>query len=173
MLVYFFGTAIGDAKFLKIGKAARPAQRLIELQVGCPAPLTVIATVNCADVRHATAVEKLAHSIFDTYWVRGEWFKLPEQWQELVNLVKEHADFHFRASDPDSPRGCLHPFLTLQAWGKANGLMPMHNASTLRRLAKAGVIVPKPVKRGSAYYVHPKATLTARQLFSTSVLPAC
>jgi hypothetical protein len=164
MFVYFIKTSIGNESFVKIGKANRVAERLIDLQMGCPALLEVLATIRCDSSLRALEIERLAHSVFADHHVRGEWFRLPERWQDLVDLARDHADFHIRAADPGSPGGAIPPFVTLEAWAKANGLRK--HRQVLRRLAKLGAIVPKPVKRHRGdWYAHPKARLQSPELF--------
>lgn len=61
-------------EFVKIGIASNPQARLIELQVGCPLPLTLQKITRFDDAGHA---EDVLHERFNQFRVRGEWFKLP------------------------------------------------------------------------------------------------
>jgi hypothetical protein len=60
---------------MKIGKANNPEERLKELQVGCPFPLSIIAKIPCRSERESMRMERLMHKYFAKYHKQGEWFK--------------------------------------------------------------------------------------------------
>jgi len=61
---------IGCRSWVKIGKAKKPAQRLRELQTGCPLPIDVLAVEP-----GGRRVEAMRHREFGALRLHGEWFK--------------------------------------------------------------------------------------------------
>lgn len=72
--------------FVKVGIADKPASRLIELQVGCPYELRLLASFA---VRQSAAAERRLHELWKQYEVRGEWFRPPAG--ELAWAVNAHT----------------------------------------------------------------------------------
>lgn len=91
--VYF----IGGAGLVKIGFTQNLRTRLIALRADSPVELVEIRTIECA---HFTArpVEELLHGIFAAHRRRGEWFDLPEGWQETVDRLLELVDVSGRCN---------------------------------------------------------------------------
>lgn len=95
MYVYFI-KAFGQHPMIKIGKSKNPKSRLSELQVGSPVKLTLMGTVRCQSDYHALQVEKLAHHLFRKQNRRGEWFRMAEGAEDMINrlvtrVAAEHA----------------------------------------------------------------------------------
>ncbi len=76
--------AIGTG-YVKIGKAsgADIEPRLIQLQVGCPFELRVIARVDCPDYMEG---ELHRHLYRDA--IRGEWFKLGDRTRRVLTIMQ-------------------------------------------------------------------------------------
>lgn len=73
--VYF----ISDSNYIKIGKANRVSDRLIDLQGGNPNVLNVVTSIECASSAKAYKLEKTLHTKFYSRNIRGEWFDISEQ----------------------------------------------------------------------------------------------
>lgn len=86
MNVYFLKTK-NRAQLIKIGKAKDVAQRVAELQTGCPAGLELMATIRLHSDNHARHVEASLHRTFKRYRVRGEWYRLGKPLQEFIAAV--------------------------------------------------------------------------------------
>jgi hypothetical protein len=71
--VYFILDEVSNA--VKIGKANDVHNRLGELQVGNPNPLKIIHYINCVNERDSLIQEKIFHTKFDSFHMRGEWFR--------------------------------------------------------------------------------------------------
>ena len=65
---------IGCHDFTKVGIADNPERRLMELQVGCPYQLKILATLATPN---AVRDEAMLHAMWKRYEVLGEWFLLP------------------------------------------------------------------------------------------------
>lgn len=78
--IYFVA---GPGWAVKIGWAKVVAERISELQIGCPDELVVLGVL-----RGDRSQEALAHRRFARYHLRGEWFSPGE---ELMRFVAEHA----------------------------------------------------------------------------------
>ena len=79
MAIYF----IQCGQFIKIGKANYPERRLLELQIGCPYDLTLLATLP-GDERE----ELYFHRLFVDRRHKGEWFALTGD--EIANAIGEY-----------------------------------------------------------------------------------
>lgn len=66
---------MGPGKFIKIGWADAPQERLQELQIGSPYELCLLAARKCRSRQHAQHSERRLHSRLKREHVRGEWFK--------------------------------------------------------------------------------------------------
>lgn len=111
---------IGARRYIKIGIAGNVKARLAGIQTGCPYPLHIYQSWATPRARE---LERLAHSVLQTYRVNGEWFDIPHRAATLIvgMLV---ASRPARNSFPDTPlektvvfcRGCSHcavlPFIT-------------------------------------------------------------
>lgn len=62
--------------FYKIGKSKNPYRRLQFLQTGSPLQLEIIERIFSFDCHR---LESLLHEYYEAYWVRGEWFELPDE----------------------------------------------------------------------------------------------
>jgi hypothetical protein len=71
-IVYLYLIACHD--FVKVGVALDPKARLIQLQVGCPYELKLLAQWPSD---HAAADEARLHELWKRFEVRGEWFLVP------------------------------------------------------------------------------------------------
>lgn len=91
-MIYFI-ECCGPEHFLKIGVTGqewdtRPSailaeERRLQLQMGCPYPLRILATM-----RGDQSAEKNLHERFAPFRVRGEWFKLEEP---LLRFILSYA----------------------------------------------------------------------------------
>lgn len=63
--IYF----ISDGRAIKIGRSARPGQRLRELETGNPFPINIIACIE-----GSAPQERSIHIQLAKYRIRGEWF---------------------------------------------------------------------------------------------------
>ena len=89
MAVYF--VQCSETKFIKIGYAQSPIQRLQELQVGSPHKLKLIA-----EMRGDIAAEHKIHDRFSHYRYRGEWFYPALEILYFAHKNKELGfDLHF------------------------------------------------------------------------------
>jgi hypothetical protein len=81
--------AILDSKnnCLKIGKANDVTLRMVDIQIGNPTELKLIATIPCFSENHAFAVESELHRKYSNLYVRGEWFKYDD------SILKEFVSF--------------------------------------------------------------------------------
>jgi predicted GIY-YIG superfamily endonuclease len=70
--VYFIQAGRGP---VKVGYTSNVKQRLENMQVGSPDPLSVVFTAGPMSKMMAQAVEKDLHSFFRCQHLRGEWFK--------------------------------------------------------------------------------------------------
>lgn len=79
----------GTNSWYKIGMSKQPYKRLSQLQVGTPLQLTLIERVFTLD---APKLEKTLHEYYQAYWMRGEWFDLPQQEISLFTKVASELD---------------------------------------------------------------------------------
>ena len=86
MYVYFIKT-LANPPMLKIGKASNPEERLSQLQTGCPYELKIVGRIKCKSESHALEIEKSAHQVCRTWFVRGEWFRFNKAWPFLEKMV--------------------------------------------------------------------------------------
>lgn len=68
--------------FAKIGIAADPDKRLIELQVGNPFDLVLALKLRSDNARRD---ERILHKLLRPHHHRGEWFKVTEAFDALLN----------------------------------------------------------------------------------------
>jgi len=74
--------------FVKIGSAADPAHRLIDLQVGSPSKLVLLATID-----GGVTEEKELHKKFAEYRDHGEWFRPgPKLMAYLLDLAQSQPE---------------------------------------------------------------------------------
>lgn len=90
-----------DRQFIKFGFASRPKARLIELQVGSPLKLELLATIDALDQSNAARLESLIHTAAIRYHVRGEWFKSCPKTLAIVAAMK---------GDLESFEKCIYPW---------------------------------------------------------------
>lgn len=69
--------------FYKIGMSKDPYKRLQSLQTGTPFELVIINRIYTFD---CLALEKALHEYYQAYWMRGEWFDMPQS--EIENFAK-------------------------------------------------------------------------------------
>lgn len=74
-LGYVYVVGFEEPGIVKIGSAANPSTRLLELQCGCPFELQVKAAVSIHD-GDPILVEFAAHRLAKDAHIRGEWFEL-------------------------------------------------------------------------------------------------
>lgn len=67
--------AIQARGFVKIGKANNPVQRMADLQVGNPVDLVMRMKIPCKSEKSAEHLERVLHSMFRRFEIRGEWFE--------------------------------------------------------------------------------------------------
>ena len=60
---------------IKIGHASNVERRLLELQVGNPEKLHVLATIPIESKKQAHNIERWMHYRFKRLHIRGEWFR--------------------------------------------------------------------------------------------------
>ena len=60
----------------KIGMSKQPYRRMSSLQTGTPLEITLVHRVFTFDM---PALEKALHDYYSAYWMRGEWFDLPDE----------------------------------------------------------------------------------------------
>lgn len=65
-----------NSDLYKIGLSKTPLKRMSKLQTGNAEELTILHLVF---VFNAKEVESSLHKYYSSYWVRGEWFDLPEK----------------------------------------------------------------------------------------------
>lgn len=73
-VIYF----ISDGDSVKVGKSKFPLNRIVELQVGNPRKLIMLAIFPCIK-READEWEKTFHEWFKDKRIRGEWFSLTDE----------------------------------------------------------------------------------------------
>lgn len=101
MYVYFARTLTGP-RMLKVGKARAPAQRVAELQTGCPFELELVGSLKCKSEQHAMGIEKAAHAMFRRAQVRGEWFEYNPHIERAVMALLERPADDLRATVRES-----------------------------------------------------------------------
>ena len=75
--------AIRMGNFVKFGRAGSAEQRIRDLQIGCPEKLSLIACIEAN-----AAVETRIHRALKPLNVQGEWFRLAEEAEQVVELIK-------------------------------------------------------------------------------------
>ena len=92
--IYF--VRMGALPSYKIGKAGTLDNRLYQLQISSPAPLSVAAFITFFDGKSLSKAESLAHSIAASVGsrLRGEWFALSPQAIRMVidRVTDEFSD---------------------------------------------------------------------------------
>lgn len=71
-----YGLCSGDG--VKIGVTADLGRRLMTLQIGNPAHLSLMFTIPCPDIAIAFVLERMLHKWLADERVRGEWFIGPK-----------------------------------------------------------------------------------------------
>ena len=95
--VYF----ITDRRYVKIGKTQNIISRLSALQTGHPEKLYVLGYVD-----GGRGEEKKLHKRFSKYRVRGEWFKLTEEFaQKIKDLCKREYKKRVKTSMKGNTNG--------------------------------------------------------------------
>jgi len=82
----------------KIGIARNVEKRIVDLQIGTPVELRIIAKFDFGSKKNAYRVEQKLHRIFRKYWIRGEWFsnKIRLQWADEIlrtDFEKQKAEY--------------------------------------------------------------------------------
>ena len=70
--------------FIKIGRASNVAERIRQLQAGCPQQLILLFSTPC---ENAPALERLMHDHFAPYHLHGAWFALPQDIPTILPLL--------------------------------------------------------------------------------------
>lgn len=92
MHVYMIQATLGGTPCIKIGVADWPLKRMRDLQIGSPVKLELLDSIRCKSRRHAFDVERYAHTMLGSKRQHGEWFHIPERWQETMELIRSGAD---------------------------------------------------------------------------------
>ena len=87
-MIYAIGTT--QHGFIKFGLSANPGPRLLELQVGCPLELVLLASAPWPSV-----LETRVHEFLERFSVRGEWFKDSEQCRFVVACIRDNDQERF------------------------------------------------------------------------------
>lgn len=86
----------GDVGFAKIGYTRAPKARLERLQTGCPHELKIAALIPAGPDD-----EKRLHRRFNRLHLRGEWFRMDQSIQQLIDAFPFYASvwqkYDFRA----------------------------------------------------------------------------
>lgn len=82
--VYFIGC---DNRFVKIGFARNVAERLADLQTGCPFELRIIGELPGA----AASMELVFHEVLSRLRFRGEWFELTDRLRLMIHEINSGA----------------------------------------------------------------------------------
>jgi hypothetical protein len=73
---------------VKIGVAAAPHKRLLDLQTGCPFELKIHSTFMVVTEPLARAAERLIHKRLALYRLTGEWFKVtPAEAEAVITTI--------------------------------------------------------------------------------------
>lgn len=86
-----------DNRYIKFGVGGRPIKRLIDLQVGSPHDLKLLAEIFAYTSECAHELERVTHSALEKYHVRGEWFQMVPKTLALVELMKTRKYPEFRS----------------------------------------------------------------------------
>ncbi len=82
----------------KIGMSKEPYKRMLSLQTGTPFDLKIIHRIFAFD---CVQLESALHNHYSTYWVRGEWFKLPpKEVANFLNVANGLASEETNSTDP-------------------------------------------------------------------------
>ena len=81
--VYLIKSGTGKRAPIKIGVAAEPEKRILDLQVGNPSLLTLISKIKASSRKNAEHIEYTLHRYFGYAHIRGEWFR-----GDKINLAK-------------------------------------------------------------------------------------
>jgi BRO family, N-terminal domain/Meiotically up-regulated gene 113 len=73
----------------KIGMSKTPYKRMTSLQTGSPLEITLIHRIFTFDCKE---LEKALHDYYSAYWMRGEWFDLPQECVNEFPLVANQLD---------------------------------------------------------------------------------
>lgn len=65
----------GAIRYFKIGISNLVENRISEVQIGCPMPITEVLAVECRSRGVARACERGMHFQLETYRTSGEWFQ--------------------------------------------------------------------------------------------------
>jgi len=85
MYVYFIG--VNELDVIKVGRSKDPIRRLQFLQTGCPYEMSLLQVVRSND--RSSEVEKAFHLLFEHLLLRGEWFHLTREVNELLLAIQE------------------------------------------------------------------------------------
>jgi hypothetical protein len=87
-----------EEKPIKVGIAARPRQRMVELRCSSPWPLTLLRTVE-----GSLRLEAALHRYLDADRLCGEWFRPSERMSELLALSDTELRERFAVPHPGEP----------------------------------------------------------------------
>lgn len=73
----------------KIGMSKQPYKRMSSLPVGTPLEITLVHRIFTFNM---SALEKALHDYYGAYWLRGEWFDLPQECIEEFPMIANKLD---------------------------------------------------------------------------------
>jgi len=102
----YFMFCQNNGYFIKIGLAANPYKRRLDLQTGCPHPIYKILSLDGnLPMQKARKIETLFHKILKNNQVSGEWFYfndmeiLQDMFKNIVTPVVEAFDLNWHFHD--------------------------------------------------------------------------
>lgn len=89
----FYIYAMSAGSFLKVGYAKRPAERLVELQCGCPYKMELRFAFRSLSKFGITYTEARVHDHLRPHHFRGEWFHIAalEVFEDFLSVAKSLA----------------------------------------------------------------------------------
>lgn len=85
----FVYLAMTPNNWSKIGMSKHPYKRMSSLQTGTPLEITLVHRIFTFDMM---ALERALHEYYQAYWMRGEWFDLPQECVDEFPLVANQLD---------------------------------------------------------------------------------
>jgi predicted GIY-YIG superfamily endonuclease len=113
MNIYFIKNSSGH---IKIGVSDDPLKRLSTLQTSNSSILTLLYTSKCESREEAFEIEHKLHVMLESYKILGEWFNLPDQWEEKLPKYIVLVPFSYEASIKNLTSRCnMIDLLTVMA----------------------------------------------------------
>jgi prophage antirepressor-like protein len=85
----FVYLAMTPNRWCKIGMTKQPYKRMSSLQTGTPLEIILVHRIFTFDM---IALEKDLHEYYQAYWMRGEWFDLPQECIDEFPLIANQLD---------------------------------------------------------------------------------